>query len=133
MDTLTVIELVFALWVLAAGVVFLRRNMERDMHGTFGDFRVVGEGETVIDRPLKRSRGFLSNIEERIKVEFASGEPECPPCVPHEHDQLSWDIVSLHSRSHIEHCHCGKEEMYVKVKWHVAGSRTVLWSIRDVR
>ena len=98
-----------------------------------GELHVIGEGEAVIDVALKRGRGYLSRIEEKVKVQFKSEERECTPCVPHGHDKLSWDVVTMHPRNHLYGCKCSKEETYIRIKWSVSHTRTIAWSIRQRR
>lgn len=102
-----------------------------------GEILVTGRGELTLEQPLEKSRKLLTRTEEVVEVHFKHGEPECPPCVPHHHNELDWEIVTKHVREDREpHEHrdefvrVSESELFLKIFWHVSCPRTVVWRLK---
>lgn len=130
--------IVICAWVCAAlvlagilGKIIMQRfrNHHKKHVLEQGELLVTGTGETIINKPLKRSRALMVRSEEAALVYFDENEPPCPPCASSEPDELEWDVFE-HQLQHPHECedeHVGK--IYLRIKWHVNCARTIKWCI----
>ena len=85
-----------------------------------GELHVTGDGQIVIDEPLKRTRALLIRSVDAIIVEFGTNDPPCPPCAGEAPDEVRWEVIER------------RRELFLKITWHVNSARTIIWKIFEV-
>lgn len=87
-----------------------------------GKLLVTGKGEIIVDEKLVGLR-HRRDRKHVVEVCFKPEEPSAA-CVPHNHDQLRWELVERRRRSPRE-----AFDLDLKIWWHVHAERTIVWKI----
>lgn len=85
-----------------------------------GEALVTGEGEIILETPIRRSRAVLIHSEEAVTVYFSPDDDPCPPCAGADPDELEWEVIER------------RRELFLKIFWRVNCARTIIWKIYEV-